>query len=102
MTPVEELAALFGSKSALARAAGVDPAMVTRWEKPADWKSGGHVGNGGRVPMQHNRAILEAAGAAMRDKPAGFRDAFVAAVANELDPSVCPTCGQPIADGRVL
>ena len=102
MTPVEQLTQLFGSKAALARAAGTDPAMVTRWEKPIDWKGAGHVGNGGRVPPRHNRAILAAAAALVKDKPQGFRDSFMIAVAQELDPSTCPTCGQPIDDGRVL
>lgn len=95
MTPVEMLTDLFGSRGALAEAAGVDRAMVTRWAKPAEWKAGGHVGNGGRVPPRHNRAIMNAA---MVRNPT----MDIAAVMACLDPATCPTCGQPIDDGRVL
>lgn len=102
MTPVQALAKLFGSRSALARAAGVDPAMVTRWEKPVDWKGDGHVGSGGRVPTRHNRAIMSSAGHMIAHEPAQTRQDFIGRVAAQLDPAVCPTCGQPVDDGRVL
>lgn len=90
MNNVEKLADLFGSKRALADAWGVDPAIVTRAIKT------------GRVPVYHNYATR----AAMRDKVDHMGPeqglAFVEAVLACLDPAVCPTCGQPIDDGRVL
>jgi hypothetical protein len=103
MTPVETLTELFGSRGALADAAGVDRAMVTRWAKPAEWKAGGHVGNGGRVPPRHNRAIIAAAVEKAQSTMHGIDVVnFVDAVTGCLDPATCPTCGQPIDDGRVL
>lgn len=90
MNNVERLADLFGNKRALADVWGVDPAIVTR------------AIHAGRVPPRFNLNTR----AAMRDKaitmPATQAVAFVEAVEACLDPAVCPTCGQPIAEGRVL
>ena len=102
MTNLDRLAAILGSRGAVARAAGVDPSLVTRWAKPDTWKSGRNRGNNGRIPAQHNRAIMISVAKMMRSMPLDAAIAFQASVLECLDPAVCPTCGQPIDDGRVL
>jgi hypothetical protein len=102
VSQVETLAELFGGKGKLAEAAGTDRSMVTRWDKPYDWREGGHVGNGGHVPTRHNRAIVGAAMEHAARLPDEEAKAFMDAVSACLDPAVCPTCGQSVDDGRVL
>lgn len=90
MNNVELLADLFGNKRALADVWQVDPAIVTR------------ATHAGRVPPRFNAHVR----AAMRDRAMTMSPtqavAFVSAVESCLDPAVCPTCGQPIEEGRVL
>lgn len=73
------LCMLFGGAGELAKELGVDHAVVHRW------RCGGKRGGEGRVPTRYNLRILEAADRLEIDR---------ADVAELLDQSVCPTCGQ--------
>lgn len=101
MNNVERLADLFGSKANLASVCGVDRAEPTRWSKSRDENS---RGNNGRIPVKHNLAIREHARmltAGAWSVPSEARD-FINQVEACLDAEVCPTCGQPLNDGRVV
>lgn len=82
MSNIDRLVEIVGNKAMLAEICSVDPAMVTRWSKD------------GRLPTKYNRAVM-AWGAAHDNSLSS--DVFAC-----LDPAVCPTCGAPLDDGRVL
>ncbi len=54
--PAERLVALFGTRSALAEAAGIHRATVTLWFRSRD-----DGGTGGAIPMRQWRPIIRAA-----------------------------------------
>lgn len=74
----------------LAERIGVHRTVLARWALPIDGKK---RGGGGRVPPEYNARILEAARELQLQ---------LAAVADLLEPDVCPACGQPMPDGRKL
>lgn len=81
--PTAALAQMFGSRTALAAAAGVDRAMLNRWEeRQTGLRKRGHI------PSRYNPAILQAATAAGLDH---------AAVIGQLDTHSCPLCGSTLA-----
>lgn len=84
------LARLIGSNRKLAKAVGVDPALITRWVKA------------GAVPPSYNRKIQEWLRAYIVGMPDLDAQHYLDVVASCLDPAVCPTCGHEIEDGRVL
>lgn len=88
--PLDYLIEIFGGKSALARAIGVDPSNITRWKMSREEDRRGH---GGRLPPQFNAAIIEAADAAGISREE---------IAPHLEEAVCPCCGGKLAPGQVV
>jgi hypothetical protein len=91
MNDIERLAELFGSKRALAKACGIDPAIITRAAKTCS-----------PVPVRFNAGIREAVKYRILGMPEDEAAAFVDAVDACLQPAVCPTCGGPIEPDRVV
>jgi len=81
MPKVERLIELFGSGAALAREAGVDPALVVRWKRD------------GYVPAHHNTRVIEAAITKGLD---------LMEVNACLEPNVCPCCQRAMPEGQVV
>lgn len=101
-TPAERLLSLFttrkitrefkkagrpdGGLTKFCKISGLSPATVSRW------RHNGERGTGGRIPPIYNQAILDAC-----DRQGVPRSA----VADLLEPAVCPSCGKPM-DGESL
>lgn len=86
--PTAALTLIFGSRTALAAAAGVDRAMLNRWEeRQTGLRKRGHI------PSRYNPAILRAATAAGLDH---------SAVVSQLDTHSCPLCGSTLAKDAMI
>ncbi len=79
-TRADRLFALFGGATRLAREIGVHKAVLTRW------KGDGPRGLNGRVPIEYNERIMEAA-----ERCKVSREAL-----RECLDMRCPTCGQAL------
>lgn len=89
-TPLDHLCEMFGGTKGLARALGVNSALVTRWRRPKNADPRG-LGKDGRLPPAYNVRLIEAA------EVAGISREEVAPY---LDENVCPCCGQKMPAGR--
>lgn len=81
MSKMSVLAEIFGGHSEIARAAGVNRALIVRWAKA------------GKVPTHYNHKILAASDELGLDR---------AKVAACLDEHRCPCCGQALEPGQSL
>jgi hypothetical protein len=81
MNKVRALIALFGGGRELARSIDVSASQVVRWAHK------------GRMPSDHNHAVMEAASARRID---------LGKVVACLEEHVCPCCGQPLEPGQAI
>lgn len=56
MNPAKQIIELFGGVRPLARALGLDPSTISRWQTPKKKR-----GTGGRIPAAHQGALLRLA-----------------------------------------
>lgn len=86
---VAALAEILGGKSAMARACGVVPALVTRWIKR------------GWVDPSYNRLLLVAIGEVVRGLSGADADAMLIRAKSCLE-DTCRCCGQPWPEEKVI